>query len=138
MNTGERAMQALDVIYSTCTPEQRQQLDSEFMTVRQFVHMHTLRNVKMPPATTQSYDYLRDLSDEARGLVTTLVNRGEKNLYHSIMSVIDNYKKRVPAAQQQDVLEYYHQRFANREYVQDDWDIVCEIFDLCWKRHGRK
>lgn len=130
---------ALDAIYSRCTTEQQKLLQSEFDLLRQFINDKTPKKEVAPKSSGgHDYTYLDDLSQEAKNLVIVLVDKGEKNLYHSIMAVIDGQVKKNKNVSKGTVKEYYRKRFENRDHVKHSWKLVSEVFDLCWKRYQSK
>lgn len=130
--------QALDVIYSRCTLEQQKLLQPEFNLIRQFINDRTTRKEVSKSIRGNDYGYLNNLSEEAKNLVIVLVDKGEKNLYHSIMAVIDSQKHKNKNVSLKTIKQYYKKRFEKREYIQKSWPLIDEIFNLCWKRYVAK
>lgn len=124
---------ALNSIWSSCSTEQRMALRSEFETVAKFIRRKT--RVIKPYKPKDDFSYLDALSDEAKQFVISIVNNGEKNIYHSLMAIINN----VPGSTKEEVLDYYFAKYSKkRPYLVENRSLVCEIFDLCWNRmHDR-
>ena len=81
---------SLDAIYSRCTAEQQKSLQPEFDLIRKFIYDKTPKKEDASKSIGgNDYEYLNGLSEEAKNLVIGLIDKGEKNLYHSIMAVID-------------------------------------------------
>ena len=124
---------ALNNIWKVCSQEQRQSLEADFMLLTEFVRSTTLPRFTAPVA--EQHRYLYGLSDGAQSFIMDILNQGEPNLYHSIMSVMDG-----KTAQGKDAIQkYYYDTYAcKRPYIRENWSLVCEIFDFCWKKHVHK
>lgn len=78
-----------------------------------------------------NYRYLDSLSNEAKQLVISLVEKGEPNLYHSFMSVL-NQKKDIT---KEDVHNFYYVKNSHRRpYLDKNRNLVDEVFELCWNQ----
>lgn len=124
---------ALNKIWKSCTKEQQQFLEPEFRLLTDFVRANTVPRFTTP--APDQYGYLQGLSAGAQALIIDKIQEGEPNLYHSIMSVIDG-----KLTQGKDSLqEYYYEKFGSkRAYIKENWSLVCEIFDFCWKKNIQK
>ena len=79
------------------------------------------------------YKYLEGVSYEARHLVIDLINDGKKNLYHSVMSIIENHRELFSTPE--DVWEYYKRRYSvTRPYIIEYETEVYEIIELCFQK----
>lgn len=123
---------ALNLIWKRCSSEQRVMLRSEFEIVSKFIKENVCTTGKVAPK--DGYGYLNALSIEAKQFIILKVNSGERNIYHSIMSVLDNK----PDLTKNEVKKYYFERFSrSRPYLEENRELVCEILNLCWDRmHG--
>ena len=124
---------ALNKIWKNCSKEQRELLAPEFRFLTEFIRKNTA-NYFME-SIPEGYGYLRELSPAARGFVISKIEEGEPNIYHSIMAVLER-KTNEPKEQ---VMEYYYAKFAlKRDYIKNNWGLVCEVFNLCWRNWQRK
>lgn len=123
---------SLNSIWISCSAEQRAVLRSDFKVVAEFIKENVCITGKSAPK--DGYGYLNALSTEAKQFVILKVNSGERNIYHSIMAVLDGK----PELSKSEVESYYFKRFSrSRPYLEENRDLVCEILDLCWDRmHG--
>lgn len=121
---------AFNRIRKICTEEQRETLKADFRLLEDFICEHTSDCVVNE--MVKGYEYLRKLSPEAKTFVLDLLNRGELNIYHSMMMVIATRREET----KEDIRANYYKRFSRkREYVKENWDLFCEIFDLCWEEN---
>lgn len=120
---------ALNQIWKSCSSEQRAQLGREFELLTKFIRSHTPINAE--PRGKDGYSYLSRLSPEARRLVISIAERGEKNIYHSVMAVIDSK----PQLSLQELKDYYFKKYGQkRPYLLENESYVFEVIELCWNK----
>lgn len=119
---------ALDTIWRACTPRQKETLHEEFKHLSGFIRHHVKEQTK-----SDDYGYLNALSAEAKNFVIELINSGEKNLYHSFMSVI-NTPSRASFSKEQIRDNYFEMYADKRPYLKQHENYVLEVLDLCWRR----
>ena len=123
---------ALNKIWKSCSMEQRKLLETDFRLLTDFVRRNYSHHSN---SGSDGYAYLSKLSPSAKGLVISLVDKGEPNLYHSIMAVIKNMDNKP----KEDIMNYYYEHYSEkRQYVKTHWSLICEIFDLCWNKYQKK
>ena len=119
---------ALNTIWKTCTPCQKEMLQGEFKRLSDFVRKH----VRVRPES-DDYSYLNALSPGARSFVVDLVELGEKNLYHSIMAILNNPRR--AQCTKEEIRNIYFKKYGDkRPYLKNNESYVLEILDLCWSR----
>lgn len=119
---------ALDTIWRSCTSYQKESLRGEFKLLSGFIRKHI--RVR---AESDDYGYLNALSPGARAFVIELVESGEKNLYHSFMSIINN-PSRADFTKEQ-IRDIYFEKYADkRPYLKKHESYVLEVLNLCWSR----
>ena len=119
---------ALDTIWRSCTPYQKEFLRKEFKLLSCFIREHARLQ-----SEADDYGYLNALSPEARSFVIDLVKSGEKNLYHSFMAIINNPKR--ANYTKEEIRSLYYKKYSNkRPYLKTHEDYVLEVLDLCWSR----
>ena len=124
---------ALNKIWAACTQEQRTQLEAEFRFLTEFIRANTATRFTEP--TPENYSYLQGLSSGAQSLIIEKEKDGERNLYHSMMSVING---KIPQGKDA-VRTYYYEKYGSqRPYVKENWSLICEIFDFCWSKSLKK
>ena len=80
-----------------------------------------------------TYNYLNDLSPQTKQLVIDLVNDGDKNLYHSVMAIIETHRGQFSSVD--DLWKYYSKRYGNsRSYIYTYEEEIREIMELCLAR----
>ena len=85
------------------------------------------------PMEDNDFKYLEGVSYEARQLVIDLINDGKKNLYHSIMAIIECHKELFSTPE--DLWEYYKTRYGvTRPYIMEYENEVFEIIQLCFQK----
>ena len=85
------------------------------------------------PMEDNDFKYLEGVSIEARQLVIYLINNGEKNLYHSIMAIIESHRELFSTPE--DLWEYYKTRYGStRPYIMEYENEVFEIVELCFQK----
>ena len=130
---GTDEWQALNRIWKCCTIEQRNILRNDFEMVSKFISQKV--GLDYYREKDDEFCYLNALSDEAKQFVITLVERGEPNLYHSIMAVLNNKKD----ATKQEIEKVYFEKFeCKRPYLIEKRNFVDEVIELCWKRYHHK
>ena len=130
---------ALDAIYIRCNPEQQRILQPEFQMLQLFIKRRlNNQDSQNYEISHEDFGYLNGLSDEAKDLVISLVERGDKNLYHSIMAIVNSQVKKKRNIKANQVKQYYKDKYAYRQYVLEYWDLVSEVFDLCWSKYHKK
>ena len=143
-NNKIKCLAALQTIKLNCTPEQQELLKDEFRILEDYIYENDGGNVQMSKQkykkknnSSQDYAYLDDLSQEAKDFVIYLLDKGEKNLYHSAMAVIDNMmKKEVPS--KEDVKAHYLELTKKKKHVDGKLELAEEVFELCWERYKDK
>lgn len=70
------------------------------------------------------------LSDEAKKYIDRRVQEGNKNTYHSIMAVLDNYRKHNSSIDKEDIRRKYIDKYRIDEA---DMAMFNEIFDTCFE-----
>lgn len=123
--------QSLNEIWKFCSQEQRAMLSDDFEVVASFIRKHTY--IRSDDA--DEYRYLNGISSEAKQFVISLVDKGERNIYHSIMSVLMNKPNMTLEALE----EYYFDKFGERRpYLSENAPLVREVIALCWKKKNYK
>lgn len=125
---------AINRIWKSCSPEQKAQLNEEFKMLVEFIRLH--RQPKLKSWKKDNYAYLSKISPEAKQFVISMVEQGEKNIYHSLMAIIDNK----PELSCEELREYYFQKYGERRpYLLENKDYVSEVIELCWNKfHDRR
>lgn len=82
------------------------------------------------------YAYLDGVSTAAKRFVQDLVDQGEVNLYHSIMSIMPAS----PYLTAKELSDFYLKRFGSkRPYLLENRQLVDEIIGYCWEKfHAKK
>ena len=121
---------SLNNIWQKCTKEQREALRGDFRTIVEFIKLYA-RSCNQDPNS-----YLDPLSKDAKDFVLDLLSIGEVNLYHSIMSVINNKRKNgTPFSSKEELIRFYFDKYSEkRPYLEDNRYLVEEVIDLCWRR----
>ena len=69
--------------------------------------------------------------EEAKQFVISLVEKGEPNLYHSIMAVLNNKR----GATKEEIEKFYFAKYeTKRPYLIEKRKLVDEVMELCWKK----
>ena len=127
--------QALNNIWKSCLPEQKAELRADFEIVSSFINKKM--GTSYHPDTDDEYAYLR-VSDEAKQFVISLIERGEPNLYHSLMAVLANMR----GIDKEEFKKFYFSKYGNKKpYIIADHKLVEEVMDLCWdnfQKNGKK
>ena len=81
---------ALNAIWLSMSKAQREANYDNFKIVTEFIkasylNKNSLAEEKSEETCVDDYRYLDKVSESAKNLVIDLVNKGEKNIYHSIM-----------------------------------------------------
>lgn len=125
--------QALNKIWKSCTQEQKNALHNEFKLVSSFVSEKV--GLKFIGGCDDSFRYLNPLSDEAKQFVISLVAKGEPDLYHSIMAVLNNKR----GATKEEIKEFYYKKYEfKRPYLKENCQLVDEVMELCWTKFHYK
>ncbi|MBR4873882.1 MAG: hypothetical protein IKV00_08600 [Clostridia bacterium] len=138
----EKEWIALNHIWRSIPQSLREENWDNFKVVSELIKKHY--NVEKPApkkagvsAPPDDYGYLNELSPEAKQLIIDLVNDGDKNLYHSIMAVIETHRGKFTSINQ--LWSYYSKRFGkDRSYIYTHEDEIREIMELCLVRMDRK
>lgn len=132
--------ESLNSIWKSCSKEQKELLRKDFEVLAKLIRKQ-LPNDKIYLGHNQNsnyddYRYLNDLSKEAKDFIISVVNKGEKNIYHSIMAVINNKYR----CTKDDIIEFYCKKYGTeRPYIAENRALVCEIINFCWnKTHPSK
>ena len=124
---------ALNAIWKSCSIEQRVTLKSNFETLTQFIRSHVYQ--KRSVLDNVEAAYLNDLSNEARDFVISVINNGERNIYHSIMAILNNK----PGMSEEALQKYYFKKYGEkRPYLLENASIVCEVISVCWHKFNNK
>ena len=138
----EKEWVALNSIWRSMPKELRESNRDNFKVVSEFIKNHyivedSLRENVRPQVTKDDYGYLDELHPDVKELVISLINDGDKNLYHSIMAVIESNRGRFTSINQ--LWEYYSKRFGKeRSYIYKYEEKIREIMELCLIRMDRK
>ena len=138
----EKEWVALNSIWRSMPKELRESNRDNFKVVSEFIKNHyivedSLRENVRPQVTKDDYGYLDELHPDVKELVISLINDGDKNLYHSIMAVIESNRGRFTSINQ--LWEYYSKRFGKeRSYIYKYEEEIREIMELCLIRMDRK
>ena len=120
--------QALNEIWRNCSKEQQTELYSQFEIVAQFIKENTLKTCS---TAKDEYKYLSEVSQATKEFIISIVDRGEKNIYHSCMAVINNH----PTSTKEELITYYLNTYSpKRPYLLEHEQCLREVFDLCWTR----
>ena len=121
--------QALSRIWKSCTVEQRDALRNDFELVSKFVSQKV--SLKFYSEFDDEFRYLNSLSDAAKQFVISLVEKGEPNLYHSIMAVLNNKR----SSTKEEIKNFYYAKYeTKRPYLIEERKLVEEVMELCWNR----
>lgn len=120
---------ALNRIWKSCSSDQRKELYNDFEIVSNFIINKLDRSPSMN--CEDQFRYLDELSPDAKRFVIHLLDNGEPNLYHSIMSVIHNNRS---LSLTELVMIYFEKFSIKRPYVKDNRILVEEVIELCWRR----
>ena len=117
---------ALNRIWKSCTAEQRDVMRNEFELVGKFIGQKV--GLKFHSESDDEFRYLNSISDEAKQFVISLVEQGEPNLYHSIMSVLSNKRN----ATKEEIKDFYFMKYGiKRPYLYIKRELVDEVIELC-------
>lgn len=125
---------AINCIWKSCSSEQKAKLNKEFKLLVQFIRLH--KQPKVESWAKDNYAYLSKISPEAKQFVISMVEQGKKNIYHSLMAIINNK----PELSCQELQEYYFQKYGQkRPYLLENKAYVSEVIELCWNKfHDRR
>ena len=125
---------ALNAIWKACTTEQKTQLKSDFKVVAKFIREKHSLNTQS--SVDHNYAYLNGISEEAKHFVISVVDKGEKNIYHSIMAILSTKSQ----LRKEELKAYYFQKYrTKRPYLIENSGLVTEVINLCWdKFHNNK
>ena len=130
---------ALDNIWKSISRELKEQNREHFKIVAEMIkERYAVVDTEIEVDSLEDdYRYLNEVSPEAKQLVIDLVNDGDKNLYHSIMAVIETHRGEFTSINQ--LWQYYSKRFGKeRSYIYRYEDEIREIIELCLIRMDRK
>lgn len=133
---------ALSDIWKSMSSDQRKENFENFKILSDFIKLncaieHAISHKDDEKSLEENYGYLNKLSAEAKQLVIDLVKKGEKNLYHSIMAIIDAKRGEFSSVEQ--LWEYYSNRFGKtRSYIYVYESEIKEIISLCLIRMDKK
>lgn len=133
---------ALNNIWKSISQKQKEQNMDNFKIVSDFIKLHyavdrSVSRSNKDDSLIDDYRYLDEVSLETKQLVIDLVKKGEKNLYHSIMAIIDANKGEFTTTEQ--LWEYYSKRFGKkRSYIFSFEPQIKELIWLCLIRMDRK
>ena len=136
--------QALNKLWKACSSEQQENCSEEFKILAEFIRTKLYvkkdeNRKKQSKNKDTSYltaaRYLAPLSNDARQFIIDLLDKGEKNIYHSVMAVLDKH----PDLTKEEVTRYYFDKYEKRRpFLAENKGLVCEIINLCWERQRRK
>ena len=138
----EKEWIALNNIWRSIPRELRESNRDNFKVVSEFIkncyiEEEALREDTGSRTAKDDYGYLDELSPEVKQLIIDLVKDGDKNLYHSIMAVIECNRGRFTSIDQ--LWQYYSKRFGKeRSYIYKYEEEIKEIIELCLIRMDRK
>lgn len=96
---------------------------------------HYITKTRMNSAGVDNFEYLSGLSEQCQGYVIEKVKMGEKNLYHSVMSVMGNRMRQGTFGTVEEEKLYYCLKYAidksERKYIE-------ELIELCYGKVIRK
>ena len=132
--------QALNAIWKNMDATQRVKNRENFETLCTYLK-HQFANTasihKKNPY--EDYGYLSPLSAGAVDLVVSLVENGEKNLYHSIMATLSSWQERERLYDVETLWTYYRKRYRiKRPYIETHEPEVREVMALCLQRYNEK
>lgn len=126
---GSKEWQALNRIWKCCTVEQRNEMRNDFEVVSKFIKQKVGSNFHSE--SDDEFRYLSPLSEEAKQFVISLVEKGEPNLYHSVMAVLNNKR----GATKEEIEKFYFEKYeTKRPYLIEKRKLVDEVMELCWKK----
>ena len=131
--------QALNEIWKSLSKEQREGNYDAFKTLSEYVKFnYVVKKAEDERVDHQdNYKYLNNVSAKAKQLVIDLVDKGEKNLYHSMMAIIDAKKNEITSVEQ--LWNYYSKRFGGaRSYIYTYENEIKEIMQLCLDKYNKK
>jgi len=125
---------ALNNIWKNSTQEIKEKNIDDFKTltnlIKKYCHPVAEPLPKAKRKYVPTYDYLNELSPETKQLVIDLVNDGDKNLYHSIMAIIESHRGQFSTVD--DLWNYYSKRYGHsRSYIYTYEEEIREIMELC-------
>lgn len=125
---------ALNSIWKSCSKEQQELLMKDFKVLGEFIRKRTY--IKQKDKSNDVYPYLNALSKEAKDFIITIVDKGDKNIYHSVMAVLGSKLH----WNKEKIIEFYFKKYGRkRPYIIENEPLVREIIDLCWERtHSSK
>ena len=126
---------ALNSIYIRCDSHLQKTLQPEFQLLEKFIKGEQVVLPNNPAGSNDNFKYLNGISVEAKNLVISLVNNGDKNLYHSIMAIINYQMHKNPKLSLNQGKKYYKNKYSYRQYIVTEWNMVDEVFNLCWERY---
>lgn len=126
---------SLNSIWKSCSKEQQELLRKDFEVLGKLIRKKlSADKIYLEHNQNSSHDdyrYLNDLSKEAKDFVISVVNDGEKNIYHSVMAVINNKY----SCTKNDIIEFYFKKYGTkRPYIAENRSLVCEIINFCWNK----
>lgn len=130
---------ALNSIWKSCSQEQRQKIKADFEMLANYIRAN--HKPKTEPAkpdwhkssetVRDEYAYLNHVSPEAKQFVQDMIQQGEKNIYHSIMAVLQTR----PQLNLADFTDYYFEKNrAKRPYLAENQTLVSELIAYCWMK----
>lgn len=128
---------ALNRIWKSCSLEQKMEIKTDFEVLAKYIRANYDQKMSKPKRhesgsdVRDEYAYLNDVSPEAKQFVKDMVQQGEKNIYHSIMAVLQNR----PQMNLEDFTHYYFDRNKlKRPYLMENQALVTELITYCWKK----
>ena len=130
---------ALNNIWKSCSQEQRTKIKTDFEVLANYIRAN--HTPKVAPAKSDwherektgqdEYAYLNHVSPEAKQFVKDMIQQGEKNIYHSIMAVLQTK----PQLNLADFTDYYFDKNrAKRPYLIENKALVSELIAYCWRK----
>ena len=131
---------ALNEIWKSMSQEDKEKNKDNFKIVAEYLKnsdLYLAVQSSLENKATDAYSYLNELSPKSKNFVIGVVNAGDKNIYHSIMAIIESRRDTMPTVDS--LWLYYSNRFGVcRRYILDHEEEVREIISLCLSRMERK
>lgn len=130
---------ALNHIWKSCSQEQRTKIKADFEVLANYIRAnHKSKTEPTKPywhnrrqTVPDAYAYLNYVSPEAKQFVQNMIQQGEKNIYHSIMAVLQTR----PQLNLADFSDYYFNKNKfKRPYLIENQTLVNELIAYCWRK----
>lgn len=84
------------------------------------------------------FGYLDCVSQEAKEFVINRVHNGNKNVYHSIMSVLNNRIKHKTVELLEEEYAFYLKKAKKHDFTESELPYVREIFEYCYAKEQER